>query len=236
MARFLLIHGAAHGAWCWRDVLPALRAQGHQAEAIDLPSHGHDTTPAEAVTLADYASAILAAVTEPVILVGHSMGGYPITLAAEMAPENITALVYLTAYTPWPDMSISDLSALVPDRPIRAAIQVDKDRGTMSYDADMVGPIFYHDCPSGTVEYAASRLCAQPLQPMQKTIMLRHSPALPRAYIICTDDRAILPELQRKMAARLPPENIYELESAHSPFFAAPDKLAETLNMIAKST
>ncbi|MEC7961756.1 MAG: esterase, partial [Pseudomonadota bacterium] len=28
MARFLLIHGSAHGAWCWRDLIPALETQG----------------------------------------------------------------------------------------------------------------------------------------------------------------------------------------------------------------
>ena len=44
MARFLLIHGAGHGAWCWRAVLPLLRAMGHEAEALDLPSHGSDRT------------------------------------------------------------------------------------------------------------------------------------------------------------------------------------------------
>ena len=39
MARFLLIHGSCHGAWCWRDLLPELAARGHEARAIDLPFH-----------------------------------------------------------------------------------------------------------------------------------------------------------------------------------------------------
>ena len=38
MARFLLIHGASHGAWCWRDVIPRLAALGHEAQALDLPN------------------------------------------------------------------------------------------------------------------------------------------------------------------------------------------------------
>ena len=29
MAEYLLIHGSCHGAWCWRDVIPALEALGH---------------------------------------------------------------------------------------------------------------------------------------------------------------------------------------------------------------
>ena len=38
MARFLLIHGSCHGAWCWRDLLGELANLGHDAHAIDLPA------------------------------------------------------------------------------------------------------------------------------------------------------------------------------------------------------
>ncbi|MGR3365166.1 MAG: alpha/beta fold hydrolase, partial [Maritimibacter harenae] len=61
MARFLLIHGSNHGAWCWRDTIPALEALGHEARAIDLPSHGDDPTPIAEVTLDGYADAVLEA-------------------------------------------------------------------------------------------------------------------------------------------------------------------------------
>ena len=83
MARILLIHGAAHGAWCWRDVIPALAERGHQARAIDLPSHGQDTTPAAEVTLQSYVQAIQAALDEPAVIVAHSMGGVPATQVAK---------------------------------------------------------------------------------------------------------------------------------------------------------
>ena len=55
MANFLLIHGAWHGAWCWHKVIPAIEALGHQAIAIDLPSHGRDKTPVAEATLESYA-------------------------------------------------------------------------------------------------------------------------------------------------------------------------------------
>ena len=38
MAAFLLVHGSCHGAWCWRDVIPALDGLGHSARAVDLRS------------------------------------------------------------------------------------------------------------------------------------------------------------------------------------------------------
>ena len=36
MATFVLVHGAWHGGWCWRDVAAALRADGHDVLAPTL--------------------------------------------------------------------------------------------------------------------------------------------------------------------------------------------------------
>jgi pimeloyl-ACP methyl ester carboxylesterase len=79
------------------------RSPGHTVLAPDLPGHGEDKTPAAAVTLESYAHAICelsGAQTEPVILVGHSMGGVAITQAAENCPDSVAALVYLCAFLP----------------------------------------------------------------------------------------------------------------------------------------
>lgn len=67
----------------------------------DLPGLGVDRTPASAVGLQAYADrlcATLQSCTEPVQLVGHSMGGIAITQAAEAMPEKVRTLVYLTAF------------------------------------------------------------------------------------------------------------------------------------------
>ncbi len=236
MAHFVLIHGAAHGAWCWRDVLPSLQLLGHKARAIDLPSHGDDPTPAEKVTLDDYANAILAALKGPTIVVGHSMAGYPIARAAEMAPDKVAGMVYLCAYTPWPGLGMVQMRKLAKTQPLREAIRVAPDGRSMSFDPEMVKAKFYHDCPPGTLDYALPRLTPQGIRPMETPVDLHHTLTLPRSYIICNDDRAIPPELQRRMAAKLPPENVYEMETSHSPFFTAPDRLALILDRIAKTT
>jgi hypothetical protein len=56
---------------------------------------------------------------------------------------------------------------------------------------------------------------------------------VPRSYITCADDRAIPPDFQRRMAADLAPEDRHALPTSHSPFFAAPDRLAALLDRIA---
>jgi pimeloyl-ACP methyl ester carboxylesterase len=97
------IHGAWQGAWCWRKVIPLLEANGHTVLAPDLPGHGDDTTPPATVTLkcyADYICQITGAQSEPVILVGHSMGGVAITQAAEDYSKQIGTLVNMCTYLP----------------------------------------------------------------------------------------------------------------------------------------
>jgi pimeloyl-ACP methyl ester carboxylesterase len=45
MARFLLVHGAFGGAWCWEAAIKPLEAAGHTVEAIDLPGSGTTRRP-----------------------------------------------------------------------------------------------------------------------------------------------------------------------------------------------
>ncbi len=168
MARFVLIHGACHGAWCWRDVLEPLREAGHEAEAIDLPSHGADPTDPRTVTLDDYASAVVAAMPEAgprTVLVGHSMGGFPISAAAERAPERVERLVYLCAYVPAPGLSLAEMRRAGPRQLLAEAIRVSPDGLTMTFDPDAIEAKFYHDCPPGTLDHARAHLSEQPVAP-----------------------------------------------------------------------
>ncbi|WP_461056300.1 alpha/beta fold hydrolase [Spirosoma arcticum] len=54
MITFVLVHGAWHGAWCWKKVTPLLEANGNRVLVPDLPGHGVDKTPPATVTLDDY--------------------------------------------------------------------------------------------------------------------------------------------------------------------------------------
>ncbi|WGW04870.1 alpha/beta fold hydrolase [Tropicibacter oceani] len=236
MARFLLIHGACHGAWAWRDVIPALAALGHDARAIDLPSHGQDDTPPDQVTLDLYAQAILDALDGPTIIVGHSMGGYPISRAAQIDPAHITRLVYVCAYTPWPGLTLADMRRLSDHQPLVPAIRKAPDGVTMTFDPAMSPDLFYHDCPPETVAFALGHLSPQPIKPMETVLPDDARVTPPRSYILCRDDRAIPPELQDRMAAKLPPQDVYEMPTSHSPFFADPAGLAQRLDMIARAT
>lgn len=80
MVTFVLVHGSWHGGWCWREVVPLLRAAGHAvytptltglgarahllASGVDLTTHIQDI-----VNLLFYED------LAEVVLVGHSYAG-----------------------------------------------------------------------------------------------------------------------------------------------------------------
>ncbi|WP_417743458.1 alpha/beta fold hydrolase [Salipiger sp.] len=236
MARFLLVHGASHGAWCWRDVVPALIAHGHAVTAIDLPSHGADPTPAAAIGLQDYIDAILAALPEPALVVAHSMAGVPATGAADRTPERVQRLVYLCAYRPEDGDSVAGLRRAQAEQPLLPAIRRDPDGVTFRFDPTMAPELFYHDCSAADRAYALERLVPQAIRPQAEPVTLTGAiNSVPRSYILCNEDRAIPPRDQQRMAAVLPSSDVHVRPWSHSPFLATPEALASLLADIAAS-
>lgn len=238
MAQYLLIHGAWHGAWCWDATAAALRRSGHEVTAIDLPSHGDDTTPAADVTLESYVARIGAALAEasaPVILVGHSMGGMAISQAAEAFPEKIARLVYVAAFLPRDGESLSKLEERNPRPTIPNSLVVAADAPTAVVRDDVIVPAFFHDCAPAVQQAAKARLTVQSLAPLTTPVRLTAARfgKIPRVYIECTDDRAISIELQRDMVAASGVDKVVTLASSHSPFLSMPEALAAELAGIA---
>jgi len=239
MAPYVLVHGAWHGAWCWRKVIPGLQERGHTVRTVDLPGHGEDDTPISEVTLEAYAARVselverlAASEGEGVVLVGHSMGGLAVTQAAEAVPDAIAQLIYLTAFllptgATLMEAAESDAHALVLPN-----LEVDEARGAATLPEHRLREIFYADCPEEDVLYAKSRLVPQALAPFATP--LNHTEAnfgrVPRSYIECTEDRAISLSAQRRMHGDLPCGRVETMESSHSPFFSRPEELAELLH------
>lgn len=94
--RIVLVPGFWLGQWAWDEVAPSLRGQGLDVVALTLPGLEPDRAPGEAVTLADQAAAIEAALDVPAdrrILVVHSGAAFPGTLALDRHPELVDRLI-----------------------------------------------------------------------------------------------------------------------------------------------
>lgn len=218
MAEVLLIPGSCFGAWAWDREIPVLSAYGHVVQAIDLP--GRDGAD---VSLNDHAKAILAAIKGRAVLVGHSAGGFPITLAAAMAPDKVQALIYVAAYIPQPGKSLADLRRAGPSHPMRGAFQISADGASYRFDPARCADLFFHDTDDLT-----DQMGPEPIRP-QETAFPCPIPDLPRAAIIARDDRAIPEGWQRAMAAGMAQE---ELPSGHCPHLSMPDALAALIHRL----
>jgi pimeloyl-ACP methyl ester carboxylesterase len=238
MSTFVLVHGASHGAWCWYKVISRLKSAGHRVLAPDLPGHGRDRTPLEAVTLAAYVDRVCEAIDaapEPVVLVGHSMGGGVISQAAEQRSDRVSKLVFLTA------MMFEDGEAMFgafqqdTESLLLANMQVSDDQSYMTFPDEVLKEVFYAESPAADAELARLLLVPQALAPGATPIRLSEDGygQVPRIYIECLRDRAITHGYQRATYERVGCERVITLDTDHSPFFSMPDELANELGALA---
>ena len=239
MSTFVLIHGGWHGAWCWDKVAPLLEEAGHEVVRFDLPGHGEDPTPAVEVTLEGYADRIveaLDALSEPAVLVGHSLAGTAISQAAERRPEKIDKLVYLCALLLPSGRSAIEASQEDADSVVLQNAQVEPDQGRIILSEDGMRQALYHDCPEEDFERARRLITPQPLAPLGTPVEVTEGNfgSVRRAYVHTTRDRAVSPAAQEKMYTDLPCEEVVSMATGHLPFFAAPEELAGHLDSLAK--
>ena len=234
MSTFVLVHGAWHGAWCWKKIIPLLKKEGHKVKAPDLPGHGNDKTPISEITLqlyADHVCQVLDSQAEPVILVGHSLGGSTISQVAEKRPEKIKTLVYLSALLllngeAAVNYTLSDTEAIVLPN-----LTMPEDLSYSSVNDEIVEEAFYGHCTEDDINYAKPRLVPEASAPFQTPVIVTEEKfgRIPRIYISCLQDKAVGPSIQKKMYTNLPCEKLIRMDTDHSPFFSAPEELARHL-------
>lgn len=238
MATFILVHGAWHGAWCWFKVIPQLERLGHTVVAPDLPSHGTDRTPAKDVSLESYAECVcrvLDACREPVILVGHSMGGLVISRAAELRPDKVSMLVYLAAFLLPAGRTIFQATAAGGNSHAITDLILSEDGSTAALKLTTVQQLFYADCEPSDVALARMLLVPQAIAVSATPLSTSNEKwgRVPRIYIECTRDNAIPIEAQRAMTTELPCRRVITLQTSHSPFFSLADELSDHLARLA---
>jgi pimeloyl-ACP methyl ester carboxylesterase len=234
MHTLVLIAGAWHGAWCWQKLVPLLEAQGIDVRTPDLPATGADFTDPADVTLESWARLVADAVgaaPEPVILLGHSRGGVVISRAAELLPERVRRLVYLSAYLlpagkTLAEIARTDTDSLVPPNMVPAAGGV-----TCNLRSSVIRDALFGLCADEDHEYALTRMRPEPLRPLVTPLHVtdQRFGRVPRTYIECSQDRTITLAAQRRMQAVLPCDPVLTLASDHSPFLSEAPALARML-------
>jgi pimeloyl-ACP methyl ester carboxylesterase len=232
VATFVLVHGAWHGAWCWKKLIPELEARGHRAIAMDLPSDD------PAATFENYADVVVEAMRglpeRDVVLLGHSLAGLTVPLVAAHQP--VRRLVYLCALPAVPGLSF--LERLATETMLNMAYaeglgEVDS-RGRRAWvDTDLARQFMYADCDNQTAEAAIARLRPQAQSPYSVACSLDAYPDVPTTSIVCSDDQLVIPTWSRKFAQTRMGAELVEMPGSHSPFWSRAGDLAAILDDLA---
>lgn len=238
MSVFVLVHGAGSGAWVWYKVKPLLEQHSHTVIAPDLPGHGKDKTPLADVTLAAYVERvcqILNEQPEPVVLVGHSMGGGIITQAAEYCPDRIRTLVYLAGYLPENGQTMLGISQEDTETLLLANAVFSEDQLAVSFRPEALKQVGYGDCSDEDMALVQALLIPQAAAPMTTPISTtpERFGQVPRVYIECLQDYTIGPATQKRLYTALPCKKVISMDTSHNPYLSAPQTLAEHLLALA---
>ncbi|KAB1929883.1 alpha/beta hydrolase [Micromonospora sp. ALFpr18c] len=108
----VLAHGMGDSRPAYRFLTPALVQAGYRVAATDLRGHGESSVGRASYTHTAIAGDLIALVRHlggPAVLVGHSISGGAVTIAAAKAPELVTALVELAPFTRKQQVKLGDL-------------------------------------------------------------------------------------------------------------------------------
>ncbi|KAB7761498.1 alpha/beta hydrolase [Mycolicibacterium mucogenicum] len=202
----VLVHGFWGGAAHWANVIVELNRRGYSSlRAVENPL----------TSLADDAERtrkMVSQVDGPVVLVGHSYGGAVITEAGDL--PNVTALVYIAAFAPDAGESPGGITQEMP--PAAAANLAPDSDGYLWVRQDKFHESFCQDLSDDDALVMAVTQKAPLASTFGDTVTAPAWRVKPSWYQVSTQDRMIHPDNERRMAERINPRKIIELNASHA--------------------
>ena len=244
MASFVLVHGAWHGGWCWRDVASGLRAAGHTVFTPTLSGLGersHQLSPEIDIDthIADILNVLEWEELSDIVLVGHSYGGMVITGVADRARERIGHLVYLDAFVPEDGDSSATMTVRLtqPDADDRAMeAEIARRRAAANADGgvppDTARMFDLSREPADRFNWVARRVVPHPVNTQITPVRLINGSGngLPRTYILCTEANGPTPFTTLAKSIRTDETWVFrELNTTHDAMVTEPEAVTELL-------
>jgi pimeloyl-ACP methyl ester carboxylesterase len=233
--KFLLVHGAFQGGWCWIRVRQILQQAGHEVFTPSLTGLGERKHLLSAevgleIHIQDIVNLLEFEDLRDVVLAGHSYGGMVITGACDLAADRIRDLVFIDALMP----RDGECNLDILDPPIASAIR------ELAVDGWRVSPppevlLAYLGIEnSGDRAWVAERLLAQSLHTFEQPFRASSGKAerIRKAYLRSTKPSS--GPAYEKLARRAKSEGwaYYELPTAHEAMLTMPLELARILKEV----
>lgn len=240
MANFILVHGAWHGAWCWRHVSDALVRAGHRAHAVTLTGLGErahllSSTITLETHISDVINAIEAEEMTDVVLAVHSYAGMLGTAVADRLPGRLKHLVYVDAVVPRPGESWSSTHASTTREARLAAAQASAEFSFPAPDPAVFG------LADADYEWVKRRQTPHPGHTYSAPLAFdpQRVAAVPRTFINCTQPPLATIDAIRPRVVDAKfwdgawmgggGARVVELKTGHDPMVSAPQALTQLL-------
>jgi pimeloyl-ACP methyl ester carboxylesterase len=231
---YVLVHGAYHGAWCWKDVASGLRALGHEVATptwtgLGERSHLLKLEPTLETFIEDVAQVLRYEDLRNVILVGHSFAGSVVSALADRMPERLRHLVYLDALVLRSGESSASRSPARIAAYRELALASDNPLGIPPAD-----PVHFGITNPQQVAWLKPRLTPHPLRTYYDELRLQHplGNRLPATYIACSEPYFASTALSREIAQAMPGWSYREIATAHDAMVLRPKELTALLAAI----
>jgi len=240
MATYVLVHGGAHGGWCYQRVARLLRAAGHEVYTPTLTGLGersHLVGPHVDLNLhvRDVAAVLQYEDLRDVILVGHSYGGMVVTGAGGCAADRIGRLVYLDAANPRNGESLVDVSGPIIEAVRPAGRVVDGVELVLLPSPD--AGLMYGVTDPADLAWMAERLTGHPWRCFEQKLQLVDEAAyaaIPQYHVVCTSTLATRDP--RLMAQARAAGRLWDIDTGHDLMITEPEAVAKALLDIAADT
>lgn len=217
-ATVVLVHGAWADGSSWNQVIPLLQAKGLPVVAVQLPlTSVEDDLAATNRMLAD--------VTGPVVLVGHSWGGMAITQAG--VDPKVTGLVYVAGFAPDVGETGSSLIGAHPTPPALSTIVTDASGFVYQTVEGMITNIA-PDLPEAQARNMAVTQGRLAGAAFGQTVKVAAWKLKPTWFVLSANDRVVSAELQAASAERMKAKTI-TLQSSHMSLCSHPHEVAAVI-------
>jgi pimeloyl-ACP methyl ester carboxylesterase len=222
----VLVHGAWADGSSWSGVIRLLQKAGYDVTAPQFPLTSLEANVARL-------RQVLAALTGPTVVAGHSYGCQIMTALGADAP-NIVGLVYISGFALDAGESIGGLLAQGEPTPALAHLRIDEQGFAWLPQDDFVHHFAADVDPiEANVMYAVQQpLPASALDEVMGTPAWKND--IPTWFAVAQNDEVIPPDVERLFAKRMGAATS-ELKSGHVGMVSHPDEVASLIQTAAQS-
>ncbi|MGS2739163.1 alpha/beta hydrolase [Sinomicrobium sp. M5D2P17] len=223
---FVLVHGAWHGGWCWKNVKKNLVDKDYATYTPSLSGMGeHKHNLNDSISLKthilDIINLILMEDLENVILVGHSYAGSVITGVADSIPERLNKLIYLDA------MLVHDGESPITSEPESEQLKKRK-IFKKKVHFQPISSTYFGISDTTQIVWVNKRLTPQPYMTFGQPLKLKHNfgNGVPMIYIACTNPQLSVLKDRSDKLKNDPAWNYLTLNTGHDAMITMPNELS----------